>query len=224
MSGTSGGWDVRLKCIRLNPVGRHPEKALSAVKVRALSEPGWYADGNGLYLVVDASGAKRWLLRTVIRRKRCDIDLGGLSLVSLAEAREKAFQFRKIARNGGDRIAERRKAEPIPAFEELASELHASKKPEWRNQKHAAQWLSTLKAYALRKIGRRRVDDVDSDAVLSVLRPIWGEKPETASRVRQTLEAVARGSSAGVLCCGCGSSHNLLTSRRPRHHLERSPG
>ena len=170
--------------------GRHPEKALSAVKVRTLSEPGRYADGNGLYLVVDASGAKRWLLRTVVRGKRCDIGLGGLSLISLAEAREKAFQFRKIARNGGDPIAERRKAEAIPTFEQLAGELHESKKPGWRNQKHAAQWLSTLKAYAFRKIGRRRVDDVDTDAVLSVLRPIWGEKPETASRVRQRLEAV----------------------------------
>ena len=147
--------------------------ALSAVKVRTLSEPDRYADGNGLSLVVDPSGAKRWMLRTVVRGKRCDIGPGGLSWVSLAEARENAIELRKIARNGGDPIAERRIAEAIPTFEELASELHASKKPEWRNQKHAAQWLSTLKAYAFHKIGRRRVDDVDTDAVLSV--PIWGE-------------------------------------------------
>src|SRR3954453_4991569 len=90
--------------------GRHPEKTLSAVKVRNLSNPGRYADGNGLYLVVDPSGAKRWLLRTVVRGKRCDIGLGGLGLVSLAEAREKALQFRKIARDGGDPVAERRNA------------------------------------------------------------------------------------------------------------------
>jgi Arm domain-containing DNA-binding protein/integrase-like protein len=153
--------------------GRHPEKTLSAVKVRNLSNPGRYADGNGLYLVVDPSGAKRWLLRTVVRGKRCDIGLGGLSLVSLAEARETALQFRKIARSGGDPIVERRKAQAIPTFEDLAKQLHMSKRPEWRNPKHAAQWLSTLKVYACPKIGRRRVDDVDTDAVLSVLRPIW---------------------------------------------------
>jgi integrase len=160
------------------------------MKVRNLDEAGRYADGNGLYLVVDPSGAKRWMLRTVVRGKRCDIGLGSLSLVSLAEAREKALQFRKIARSGDDPLAIRRRGEATPTFEQLAGELHASKKPEWRNQKHAAQWLSTLKSYALPKIGRRRVDDVDTDAVLSVLRPIWSEKPETASRVRQRLEAV----------------------------------
>ena len=70
--------------------GRHPEKALSAVRVRAIKEPGRYTDGNGLYLVVDRSGAKRWMLRTVVHGKRCDIGLGGLRLVSLAEAREAA--------------------------------------------------------------------------------------------------------------------------------------
>jgi len=130
------------------------------------------------------------MLRTVVRGKRCDIGLGGLRLVSLAEAREKALQFRKIARSGGDPIVERRKAQAIPTFEDLAKQLHMSKRPEWRNPKHAAQWLSTLKVYAFPKIGRGRVDDVDTDAVLSVLRAIWSEKPETASRVRQRLEAV----------------------------------
>ena len=65
---------------------KHPEKALSAGKIKN-AKPGRYADGNGLYLVVDDSGAKRWMLRTVIRGKRCDLGLGGLSLVSLADAR-----------------------------------------------------------------------------------------------------------------------------------------
>ena len=65
----------------------HPQNALSAAKVRALNAPGRYADGNGLYLVCDPSGAKRWVLRTVIKGKRCDLGLGGLSLVSLAGMR-----------------------------------------------------------------------------------------------------------------------------------------
>ncbi|HMB76128.1 MAG TPA: Arm DNA-binding domain-containing protein, partial [Kiloniellaceae bacterium] len=71
----------------MKPKGRHPEKALTATKVRSLATAGRYADGNGLYLVVDPSGAKRWMLRTVVRGRRRDIGLGGLQLVSLAEAR-----------------------------------------------------------------------------------------------------------------------------------------
>ena len=72
----------------------HPDKALTAVHVRNTKKPGKYCDGNGLYLVVDPSGAKRWLLRTVILGKRGDIGLGSVRLVSLAEAREEAVQIR----------------------------------------------------------------------------------------------------------------------------------
>src|SRR3954463_7918474 len=101
--------------------GRHPDKALTTVKVRALKVPGRYADGNGLYLVVDPSGAKRWLLRTVVHGRRRDIGLGGLSLLSLAEAREQALSYRKVARAGGDPLAERRKTRVIvPSFAEAA--------------------------------------------------------------------------------------------------------
>jgi hypothetical protein len=107
--------------------GRHPERALSAVRVRAITEPGRYADGNGLYLVVDRSGAKRWLLRTVVRGKRCDIGLGGLKLVTLSEARESAATYRKMAREGGDPVAaRRRKRAVIPTFAEAARSVHAT--------------------------------------------------------------------------------------------------
>ena len=81
---------------------KHPDKALSVLGIRAIEKPGRYADGNGLYLKVDESGAKRWELRTVVRGKRCDIGLGGLKAVSLAEAREEARKYRAIARNEGD--------------------------------------------------------------------------------------------------------------------------
>ena len=75
--------------------GRHPEKALTAVQVRAVKRPGRYADGHGLSLVVEPSGSKRWLLRTVVRGQRRDIGLGGASLVTLAEARERALAYRR---------------------------------------------------------------------------------------------------------------------------------
>src|SRR3954463_3168846 len=93
--------------------GRHPEKALTAVQVRSLQEPGRYADGNGLYLLVEPSGAKRWVLRTVVHGRRRDIGLGGSQLVSLSEARESALRYRKLARAGGDPIAEKRNARRI---------------------------------------------------------------------------------------------------------------
>ena len=84
--------------------GRHPEKALTSVQIRSLKTPGRYADGHGLYLVVDPTGSKRWILRIVIQGQRRDIGFGGVGLVSLAEAREKALAYRKIARSGGDPV------------------------------------------------------------------------------------------------------------------------
>ena len=91
-----------------NPPKMHPEKALNAAKIKN-AKPGRYADGNGLYLICDKSGAKRWILRTVIHGKRCELGLGSLRLVSLADAREEAARLRKIARKNGDPLAERRR-------------------------------------------------------------------------------------------------------------------
>ena len=171
--------------------GRHPEKALTTVQVRSLKEAGRYADGNGLHLVVDPSGAKRWLLRIVVQGKRRDIGLGGVALVSLAEAREKALAYRKQAREGGDPLAERRKPKIIvPTFAEAVEQVHAGHKASWKNEKHAAQWLSTLRTYAFPHLGTRRVDQVDTPDVLRALAPIWLTKPETARRVRQRISTV----------------------------------
>ena len=171
--------------------GPHPHKALSATRVRALTKPGRYADGNGLYLIVDDSGAKRWELRTVVQRRRRDIGLGGLSLVSLAEAREEAASMRKIARKGGDPLADRRKSRvQVPTFKEAATIVHQEHSESWTNKKHAAQWISTLKEYTFPYFGDRPVDQVDTPEVLSALSKIWLTKPETARRVRQRIGTV----------------------------------
>lgn len=168
--------------------GKHPEKALSALKIKNLSTAGKYADGNGLYLVVDPSGAKRWLLRIVVQGKRRDIGLGGLSVVSLAEAREKAIEHRKIAREGGDPLAAKRAAQKvIPTFKEAAEIVHAEHKPTWKNAKHAQQWINTMTQYAFPIIGDLRVDRIDTPDILRVLSPIWLTKQETARRLRQRL-------------------------------------
>ncbi len=173
------------------PKGPHPDKALSAVRIRAITKPGRYANGSGLYLVVDPSGAKRWVLRTVVRGKRRDIGLGGLRLVSLAEAREEALTYRKLARNGGDPLAERRRdRRPIPTFDEAARNVHAEHSAAWRNAKHSAQWINTLVQYVFPNIGDRRVDQIEAPDVLKVLAPIWLTRPETARRVRQRIGVV----------------------------------
>lgn len=172
--------------------GRHPEKALSAAKVRSIEEPGFYADGHGLYLKVDPSGAKRWIQRIVIRGKRTDLGLGSASLVSLAEAREQALQNRRTARKGGDPLSERRDSEEVLTFEEAARKVHELHLPTWRNPKHGAQWLNTLTEYAFPLMGRKKMDAVTSADVLAVLSPIWTAKPETAARVRQRIGAVMK--------------------------------
>ncbi len=91
--------------------GPHPRDALNEVLVRLLRVPGFYADGKGLYLRVDNTGAKRWILRTMVQGKRRDLGLGGLSTTSLAEARQKVRACRTIARAGGD---PRKALRPIP--------------------------------------------------------------------------------------------------------------
>jgi hypothetical protein len=139
--------------------GRHPDKALSPVKVRNVTDPGRYTDGNGLYLIVDPSGAKRWILRTVVKTKRADIGLGSLRLVTLAEARDEAARLRKVARAGGDPLAERRAARRVtPTFEAAAHEVHAAHKESWKNSKHAAQWINTLTQYVYPVFRQKQVD------------------------------------------------------------------
>jgi integrase len=170
---------------------KHPEKALSAVGIRALKKPGRYGDGNGLYLKVTKSGAKRWELRTVVYGKRRDIGLGGLKLVSLAEARELAEKYRKLARNDGDPIAEkRRERRVVPTFKEAAEAVHKDHAKGWKNAKHGDQWINTLKTYAYPAFGDRRVDQIDTPEILKALSPIWLTRPETARRVRQRIGAV----------------------------------
>lgn len=170
---------------------KHPDKALTAIGVRALKTPGRYADGNGLYLKVSKSGAKRWELRTMVRGKRCDIGLGGLKLVSLAEARDEAEKYRKIARNDGDPLAEKRRIrQVVPTFKGAAESVHKEHAKAWKNGKHSDQWINTLKSYAYPAFGDRKVDQVLTADILKALTPIWLEKPETARRLRQRIGTV----------------------------------
>ena len=170
--------------------GRHPDRALSAVQVRSLTRPGRYADGNGLYLEVEPSGSKRWTLRIFVQGRRRDIGLGSCGLVSLAEAREQALTYRKIAREGGDPLEWRRAIRVVPTFAEAAEQVHAEHRASWKNGKHSEQWITTLRTYANPVLGDMRVDQIDTPAVLKALAQIWLTKPETARRVRQRIGTV----------------------------------
>ena len=176
----------------VNPPSKRAEKALSAAFVRTVTNQGKYTDGHGLFLKVDASGAKRWVQRLMIRGKRSEIGLGSASLVSLAKAREQALENRKLARAGGDPLQAKRTAKALLTFEEAARKVHKIHEPTWRNKKHAAQFLQTLETYTFPRMGKLKVSDVTTADVLAVLQPIWLEKPETARRVRQRIGTVMK--------------------------------
>lgn len=171
---------------------RRPEKVLTAQAVRNAKLPGKYFDGHGLYLRVDANGSRFWVQRITVRGKRCELGLGSPALVTLAEARAKALQNRKLAREGGDPLQAKREANAILSFEEAARKVHQIHKPTWKNEKHAAQFITTLETYAFPRMGKHKVQDVTTADVLAVLMPIWTEKPETARRVRQRIGTVMK--------------------------------
>ena len=171
--------------------GPHPYKKLNPPTVAALTKPGRYSDGNGLYLVISPTGNKTWILRTVVQGRRTDIGLGGISTTTLAKARKQAADLREIARDGGNPLEVRRKAKSYAlTFKEAAVQVHADHKNTWKNEKHAAQWISTLREYAYPHFGDKQLDLVSSADVLKALSPIWLTKPETARRVRQRIGTV----------------------------------
>jgi integrase len=164
---------------------------LNATRVKALKTQGTYEDGGGLRLVVDPSGAKRWVLRVSIGGKRRELGLGGYPTVSLEAARVKAGEVRKAAKDGRDLAAERRAARPSSVtFRQAFEAFFAVKRQALSNAKHLAQWPSTMATYVFPSIGHRPVAAVTASEVLDVLTPIWFDKPETAKRVLQRMEAV----------------------------------
>jgi integrase len=173
---------------------------LTAVFVRQNKAAGRYGDGNGLYLVVDESGASRWILRVMRHGRRRDIGLGGASTVTLAEARDKAHELRRLAKSGEDPVAARRAVrDGVPTFEVCARKVHESRKAQWRNGKHQAQWLKTVELYAFPSIGQMPINRIGTAEILKLLLPIWTAKPETARRVLQRVSNVIDyGTAAGM--------------------------
>lgn len=179
-----------------------PRKAieLKPVQVNRLTKPGLHAVGGvaGLQLQVKQSGARSWILRAQIGAKRRDIGLGGYPDVTLASARERAREAKELIRQGIDPVEARKTARQALiaaqarqlSFSEAAAQCHAKKAPEFRNSKHASDWINSLTRYADPVIGKIPVAQIELAQIVSVLEPIWLEKTETATRVRQRIESV----------------------------------
>jgi len=179
-----------------------PKKAneLSPLEIKRITKPGRHAVGHisGLQLVVKDTGTKSWILRTTVGKKRRAFGLGGFPEISLAQARERARDIKEMIRQGIDPIEQRkatkralRKAQDgLITFAEAAARCHRKKVSEFKNDKHAKQWINSIKTYAFPLIGYMPVAEVELQHILKVLEPIWQIKTETASRLRQRIEQV----------------------------------
>jgi hypothetical protein len=163
-----------------------PKKAreLSAIAVKRLTRPGFHAVGGvaGLLLRISPqseNGASSWVLRVMVGDRRRDIGLGGFPDVTLAQAREKARVLREQIRQGIDPVTERKAAKRaliasqarFMTFAEAAKQAHAVKASEFRNAKHAQQWLSVLETYAFPIIGKLSVDQIETAHIHKILEP-----------------------------------------------------
>jgi integrase len=175
-------------------------KKKSHIEIERITTPGRHAVGGpaGLLLVVKPTGARSWVFRTKVGVKRRSIGLGGYPDVSLSEARRKAKELKEMIQSGVDPVEEKRKARDAlikeqaryMTFEEAARRCHRKKAAELKNDKHIRDWISSLERHVIPTIGNISVSEIGLPEVLAVLKPIWSEKTETASRIRQRIEQI----------------------------------
>src|SRR5450631_3811327 len=168
--------------------------ALTAKQVATIKEPGRYGDGKGLYLQVTPAGVRSWILRYERddtrpgregKRRERWMGLGSVADFTLAEARERARKARQLLADGSDPLDARRTqrakqlAEAAKAaatnvtFKEAAETYFKFHSPKWKNAKHRAQFLSTLKQYAFPVMSKVPVAAIDKTIVLKAIQPIW---------------------------------------------------
>ena len=157
--------------------------------VKALTEPGMHTDGAGLYLKIDQTENRRWVLVYFWRKKRREMGLGSAAAVSLKAARLAADDAREKIRAGEDPIAARKVETGAVTFGALAERVVKDLEPGWKNEKAGEQWRASLNVHA-KALSKMPVADVQTADVLAVLTPIWQRIPETATRVRARIERV----------------------------------
>lgn len=182
---------------------------LTAQEVRKLMKvDGLHRVATGLYLRV-RKGSNLWTFRHMVDGRASEYSLGSAATLSLADAVAKVADLRARIKRGEDSaelLARPQKPVVIKTvsdtFEDTSLQLWEAMKPGWKNPKHADQWINTLRTYAFPVFGGKPVADVVTDDVLAVLGPIWQAKHETATRVRQRIEAVLSAAKARGLRTG----------------------
>lgn len=154
--------------------------------------PGKPHDGGGLGLClrVEPNGARFWVQRISVGGKRREIGLGSPPVVTLAQARQKAVEHKRLTLSGGDPLAEKRRIRETLTLRAAVERFLAGKSAGFRNARHRAQWASTLTHYAVPVLGDMKVQAIGVRDVLRVIEPIWSDRTETATRLRGRIEAV----------------------------------
>ena len=163
-------------------------RKLTNAKIREMDTPGLYTVDPTLYLRVTDRG-KYFVQRIMIQGKRRELGMGAFPVVSIDEAREAAFNNRRMIRAGGDPLEEKRKAMK-PTFETAAMATLETLRSTWRNGKTETHWIRTMEIYVFPKIGNKRIDVIDRADILNILVPLWTEKHETARRLRNWIKTV----------------------------------
>ena len=168
------------------------KKKLSAQYLNSNLDAGRYYDdnGTGLNIHVRKSGSKNWSQRLRINGKQIELGLGSYPTVSLTEARSLAAKNKALAAQGINPKTHKEKPTIIPTFAEIADTVLEIKNAELTNEKHKAQWRSTLEQYAYPTIGSLPVNQITVDHIHSLLDAIWLQKTETASRLRGRIQVV----------------------------------
>lgn len=175
-------------------MGRHVTRRLSARRIEAINKPGRYSDGDNLALQVGPGGGKSWLFCYMRERRGRQMGLGPLELVSLKEAREKAWDCRRLLLEGIDPIehrnAQRARALKSKTFKECAVACMAAHEAAWKHPRSAQQWQFSMETYVYPVMADLPVSSIETAHVLKCIEPIWKSKAVTASRVRGRIEDV----------------------------------
>jgi len=209
---------------------------LTAVKVQKIEEPGYHADGGGLWLQVTQAGGKSWIFTYSLRGRAREMGLGSSSRTSLAEARAARDECNRLLRDHIDPIEDRKRKRAEVAltdaksitFAQAAAAYLAAHRAGLKSAKHAKQWVTTIATYAEPRLGKLNVADIDIGLIRQVLEPIWTTKPETAGRVRGRVEAILDWARVSGFCAGenparwRGNLDKLLPKlskvRKVKHH------
>ncbi|QBE66447.1 tyrosine-type recombinase/integrase [Pseudoduganella lutea] len=185
-------------------MARHRKQALTALGIQAKKDPGYYADGNGLYLRVAPGGTKSWIFRYMLRGRAREMGLGSVLYKPLAQAREEVVQYHQLLLAHIDPIehrkAQRQKvddaARKVQTFRQCATRYHATHSNIWRNPKSRKQWFDSLVTYVFPILGELDINEIGKGEILATLEPIWFTRTDTANRVRQRVKAVLDWASA----------------------------